>query len=131
MVKWDAAQVAASCSPPARRGLAVEASTHCRQGEDKLIGMELPLDTGKKLQSMPKQFTNDPSIVSKVNVVVLTVPSFAHGQYFEAFAPHMKPEPSRLIPARSGGDVLLLVRCEGQGHCLRGFGASPVGVPFH
>ena len=60
MVKWDVAQVAASCSPPARRGLAVEARTHCRQGDDKLIGMELPLDTGKKLQSMPKQFTNDP-----------------------------------------------------------------------
>ena len=59
--------------------------------EDKLIGMELTLDTGKKLQSMPEQITDDPSIVSKVCVVVLAVPLLVHGQYFEAFAPHMKP----------------------------------------
>ena len=31
--------------------------------------MELTLDTGNKLQSLPKQITNDLSIVSKVNVV--------------------------------------------------------------
>ena len=30
---------------------------------------------------MPMQITNDLSIVSKVNVVVLAVPSFAHGQF--------------------------------------------------
>ena len=49
--------------------------------EDKLISTELTLDIGKKLQSMPMQITNDLSIVSKVNVVVLAVPSFAHGQF--------------------------------------------------
>ena len=52
---------------------------------DQLIGMELTLDNGKKLQSLPKQSTNVPSIVSKVNVVVLAVPSFAHGQFFKAW----------------------------------------------
>jgi len=75
--------------------------------DDQQVGMELTLDTGKKLQSMPKHITNDPTIVSKVNVVVLAVPSFAHGQYFEAFAPHMKPGTIvAVMPARSGGDIL-------------------------
>ena len=50
--------------------------------------MELTLDNGKKLHSLPKQSTNVRSIVSKVNVVVLAVPSFVHGQFFKAFAPH-------------------------------------------
>ena len=50
-------------------------------------GTELTLDTGKKLQSMPMQITNDPSIVSKVNVVVFVVPSSAHGQYYVAMWP--------------------------------------------
>ena len=49
--------------------------------EDMLIITELTLDIGKKLQSMPMQITNDPSIVSTVNVVVFAVPSFAHGQF--------------------------------------------------
>ena len=66
----------------------MEVSTHCRQGEEMLISTELTVDIGKKLQSMLTQITNDPSIVSKVNVVVLAVPSFAHGQFLEAFAPH-------------------------------------------
>ena len=30
-------------------------------------------------------------LLQKVNVVFLAVPSFAHGQYFEAFPPHTKP----------------------------------------
>ena len=47
--------------------------------EDKLFGTELTLDIGKKPQSMPMQITNDPSIVSKVNVVVFVVSSSAHG----------------------------------------------------
>ena len=47
--------------------------------EDKLIGLELTLDTGKRLQFMPMQFTNVRSIVSKVNVVVFVVLSSAHG----------------------------------------------------
>jgi hypothetical protein len=70
-------------------------------------GMELTLDTGKKLLSRPTEITNDPKIVAKVNVVVLAVPSFAHGQYFEAFAPHMQPGTIvAVMPARSGGDIL-------------------------
>lgn len=76
-------------------------------------GMELTLDTGKKLFSRPTDITNDPKIVEKVNVVVLAVPSFAHGQYFEAFAPHMKPGTIvAVMPARSGGDILF-AKCLG------------------
>jgi len=70
-------------------------------------GMELTLDTGKTLKSRITDITNDPKIVEKVNVVILAVPSFAHGQYFEAFAPHMKPGTIvAVMPARSGGDIL-------------------------
>jgi len=70
-------------------------------------GMELTLDTGRKLQSRLTDITNDPKVVEKVNVVVLAVPSFAHGQYFEAFAPYMKPGTIvAVMPARSGGDIL-------------------------
>merc|ERR1719382_405601 len=54
---------------------------------DKTPGYELTLDTGRKLVSQPADITNDPRVVAKCNVVVLAVPSFAHGQYFEAFAP--------------------------------------------
>jgi len=49
----------------------------------------------------------DPSIVAKVDVVILAVPSFAHGQYFEAFEPYIKPGTVvACMPARSGGDIL-------------------------
>ena len=71
-----------------------------------LISTELTLDIGKKLQSMPMQFTNDPSIVSKVNVVVLAVPSFAHGQFLR---PSLFMKPGTIVAvmtARSGGDIL-------------------------
>ena len=44
-----------------------------------MISTEFTLDIGKRLQSMPMQITNDPSIVPKVNVVVFVVPSFALG----------------------------------------------------
>ena len=52
------------------------------------------------------QITNDPSIVSKVNVVVLAVPSFAHGQFLR---PSLFMKPGTIVavmPARSGGDIL-------------------------
>lgn len=69
--------------------------------------MELTCDTGKVVTSKPTDITNDPSIVAKCNVVLLVVPSFAHGQYFEAFAPHMNPGTIvAVMPARSGGDIL-------------------------
>merc|ERR1719183_3317517 len=80
----------------------------CPRWNDSLgPGMELTLDTGKKLVSRITEITNDPKVVAKVNVVVLAVPSFAHGQYFEAFAPHMQPGTIvAVMPARSGGDIL-------------------------
>jgi hypothetical protein len=74
---------------------------------DKVEGMELTLDTGRKLISQPVDITNDPSIAAKCDVIVLAVPSFAHGQYFEAFQPYIKPGTIvACMPARSGGDIL-------------------------
>lgn len=70
-------------------------------------GMELELDTGKKIYSTPNEITNDPSVSARADVIVLAVPSFAHGQYFEAFAPYMKAGTVvAVMPARSGGDIL-------------------------
>merc|ERR1719327_1794345 len=69
--------------------------------------MELTLDTDKKLLSIPTDITNDPSIAAKADVIILAVPSFAHGQYFEAFEPYIKPGTIvACMPARSGGDIL-------------------------
>jgi hypothetical protein len=74
---------------------------------DKVPGMELTLDTGRRLVSFPNDITNDPSIAAKADVIILAVPSFAHGQYFEAFEPHIKPGTIvACMPARSGGDIL-------------------------
>jgi hypothetical protein len=74
---------------------------------DKTAGMELTLDTGRKLVSQPLDITNDPSISGKADVIILAVPSFAHGQYFEAFEPYIRPGTIvACMPARSGGDIL-------------------------
>merc|ERR1719162_2339112 len=68
---------------------------------------ELTLDTGKVLKSKPDDITNDPSVAAKADAIVLAVPSFAHGQYFSAFAPYMKKGTVvATMPARSGGDIL-------------------------
>lgn len=60
-----------------------------------------------KISSKPAAITNDPSVASQADVIILAVPSFAHGEYFEKFAPHMKPGTIvGVMPARSGGDIL-------------------------
>mmetsp|Transcript_75870 Transcript_75870/g.190927 ORF Transcript_75870/g.190927 Transcript_75870/m.190927 type:complete len:528 (+) Transcript_75870:1622-3205(+) len=68
---------------------------------------ELTLDTDKIVKSKPDDITNDPSVAAKADAIVLAVPSFAHGEYFEKFAPYMKPNTVvACMPARSGGDIL-------------------------
>ena len=104
-----------------------------RKAEDDLEGMELTLDTGRKLRSLPKEITKDPSIVSKVNIVVLAVPSFAHAQYFEAFAPHMQPGTIvAVMPARSGGDILFssILGAKAQEMVFVGFETLPWACRF-
>ena len=107
---------------------------------DKVEGMELTLDTGKKVVSMPADMTNDPSISAKADVIILAVPSFAHGQYFEAFYPYIKPGTIvACMPARSGGDILFASKMKekadslafvGFEHCrhCHGHVASPSGA---
>merc|ERR1719230_452257 len=57
--------------------------------------------------SKPYEICNDASKVAEADVVLLAVPSFAHGEYFEKFAPYMKPGTIvACMPARSGGDIL-------------------------
>lgn len=68
---------------------------------------ELTLDTGVKLHSKPKDITSDPAVTRNADIIVLAVPSFAHGEYFEKMAPFMKPGTIvATMPARSGGDIL-------------------------
>jgi len=77
-------------------------------GEDSY---ELTLDTGRTLISKPDDITNDPSVAASADAIVLAVPSFAHGQYFEAFEPYIKPDTVvACMPARSGGDILLAAK---------------------
>jgi len=60
-----------------------------------------------KIVSKPADITNDPSVAKDADVILLAVPSFAHGEYFEKFAPYMKPGTIvGVMPARSGGDIL-------------------------
>jgi len=60
-----------------------------------------------KISSKPADVTNDPSVAKEADVIILAVPSFAHGEYFEKFAPHMKKGTIvGVMPARSGGDIL-------------------------
>jgi len=60
-----------------------------------------------KIVSKPAGITNDPSVAKDADVIILAVPSLAHGEYFEKFAPYMKPGTIvGVMPARSGGDIL-------------------------
>lgn len=60
-----------------------------------------------KILSTPADITNDPTVAKDADVIILAVPSFAHGEYFEKFAPYMKPGTIvGVMPARSGGDIL-------------------------
>ncbi|CAK9030582.1 unnamed protein product [Durusdinium trenchii] len=73
-------------------------------GDDEF---ELTIPGGGVMKSKPKDITNDPSVAKDADVILLVVPSFAHGEYFEKFAPHMKPGTIvATMPARSGGDIL-------------------------
>merc|ERR1719158_502284 len=84
---------------------------HGCRWNDQTPGMELTLDTGKKLVSQPSGITNDPAISAQADVIILAVPSFAHGEYFEAFQPHIKPGTIvACMPARSGGDILFAAK---------------------
>jgi len=61
----------------------------------------------KTIVSKPADITNDPSVAKDADVIILAVPSFAHGEYFEKFAPYMKKGTIvGVMPARSGGDIL-------------------------
>mmetsp|Transcript_77465 Transcript_77465/g.136635 ORF Transcript_77465/g.136635 Transcript_77465/m.136635 type:complete len:411 (-) Transcript_77465:167-1399(-) len=100
---------------------------------DKLEGMELTLDTGKKIVSMPTDITDDPSISAKADVIILAVPSFAHGQYFEAFYPYIKPGTIvACMPARSGGDILFAAKMKEKaaGLAFVGFETLPWACRF-
>jgi len=71
--------------------------------------MELTVEGAavSKIVSKPAKITNDPSVAKEADVIILAVPSFAHGEYFEKFAPHMKKGTIvGVMPARSGGDIL-------------------------
>mmetsp|Transcript_471 Transcript_471/g.1349 ORF Transcript_471/g.1349 Transcript_471/m.1349 type:complete len:426 (+) Transcript_471:83-1360(+) len=109
---------------------------HCMlnpRWNDKTVGMELTLDTDKKLLSIPADITNDPSIASRADVIILAVPSFAHGQYFEAFEPYIKPGTVvACMPARSGGDILFAAKMGAKADTLAfvGFETLPWACRF-
>jgi len=100
---------------------------------DKTNGMELTLDTDKKTLSFPTDITNDPSVAAKADVIILAVPSFAHGQYFEAFEPYIKPGTIvACMPARSGGDILFAAKMGAKAESLAfvGFETLPWACRF-
>jgi len=79
-------------------------------GDDDFELTIMPLDKSvapKVIKSKPYDITNDPSVAAQADVILLVVPSFAHAEYFEKFAPYMKPGTIvATMPARSGGDIV-------------------------
>mmetsp|Transcript_79855 Transcript_79855/g.225831 ORF Transcript_79855/g.225831 Transcript_79855/m.225831 type:complete len:412 (+) Transcript_79855:69-1304(+) len=63
--------------------------------------------TNKSVRAAPDLITKDPSCVRDCDVVLFTVPSSFHEQYFRALEPHVKPGTVfAVMPARSGCDFL-------------------------
>mmetsp|Transcript_109647 Transcript_109647/g.153581 ORF Transcript_109647/g.153581 Transcript_109647/m.153581 type:complete len:409 (+) Transcript_109647:64-1290(+) len=63
--------------------------------------------TNKAVNSMPDLITKDPSAVKNCDVVLFTVPSSFHEQYFRALEPFVqKGTIFAVMPARSGCDFL-------------------------
>lgn len=61
----------------------------------------------KEISGTPDLITNDPSCVKDCDMVLFTVPSSFHEQYFTALEPHIKPGTVfAVMPARSGCDFL-------------------------
>merc|ERR1712050_372056 len=88
---------------------------------------ELTLDTGKVIKSKMDDITNDPSLAAQADAIVLAVPSFAHGEYFEAFAPHMKKGTVvAVMPARSGGDILFASKLGAKANDMIFMGFEPL-----
>lgn len=79
-------------------------------GDDDFELTLMPLETGvtpKVIKAKPFDITNDPKVAETADAIILVVPSFAHGEYFEKFAPYMKPGTIvATMPARSGGDIV-------------------------
>jgi len=79
-------------------------------GDDDFELTIMPLDketSPKVIKAKPHDITNDASVAAHADAIVLVVPSFAHGEYFEKFAPYMKPGTIvATMPARSGGDLV-------------------------
>eukprot|EP00933_Yihiella_yeosuensis_P052026 TRINITY_DN50000_c0_g1_i1.p1 TRINITY_DN50000_c0_g1~~TRINITY_DN50000_c0_g1_i1.p1 ORF type:complete len:408 (+),score=102.62 TRINITY_DN50000_c0_g1_i1:86-1309(+) len=63
--------------------------------------------TKKVVKSVPDLITKDPSCIKDCDVVLFTVPSSFHEQYFTALEPHVKEGTIfAVMPARSGCDFL-------------------------
>jgi len=63
--------------------------------------------TGKEVRARPDLITKDPSCVKDCDVVLFTVPSSFHEQYFRALEPHVQAGTIfAVMPARSGCDFL-------------------------
>lgn len=63
--------------------------------------------TTKAVKSVPDLITKDPSAVKNCDVVLLTVPSSFHEQYFSKLEPFVQPGTIfAVMPARSGCDFL-------------------------
>jgi hypothetical protein len=61
----------------------------------------------KKVRSTPDSITKDPSAVQVCDVVLFTVPSSFHREYFEKLKPHVKDGTIfGVMPARSGCDFM-------------------------
>jgi len=84
--------------------------TAINKTNDKLLTIEIVKDK-KQIKSAPYNITNDPSCLENADIVIISLPAFAHAQYLNACKQNIKPTKNKktliaIFPGASG------VECE-------------------
>ena len=68
--------------------------TALNQTDEKVVTIEL-LQEKKQIKAAPKSCTNDPKIFENTDIVILSLPAFAHKQYLQAIKDNIKPRENK------------------------------------
>ena len=64
--------------------------TAMNKTDDKLLTVEI-VKTHKSIKSKPSNITNDPKCLNNADIVIISLPAFAHAQYLKACKENIKP----------------------------------------
>eukprot|EP01083_Nonionella_stella_P013000 36713_1 len=76
------------------------------QTEDKMITIDVTQEK-RQIKAKPSNITNDPKCLANADIVILSLPAFAHNQYLNVIKEHTKPRDNRktlvaVFPGASG-----------------------------